>query len=202
MTIDNVGELSGILVAVFGLLGLLYRYLLIPLKKLTVRLKSNSKEIFTSLPVLFAISRKWPLLPEAGSLVGDIDSLKAKLSRSEHFARAVFQDCPYGIFRCNIEGKNIEVNRTYCRWLGVGENELLGHKWRTFLVGESVHDNYDDEWREAFSQGREVEFSIELRTSSFKHLRFYIHAYPIFDHKNEVVEYVGLMKKAEEGDSY
>lgn len=202
MTIDNVGELSGIIVAVFGLLGLLVRYLFIPLKKLTGRLKSNSKEIFTSLPVLFAISRKWPLLPEAGSLVGDIDSLKASVSRSEHFARAVFQDCPYGIFRCDIEGRNIDVNRTYCRWLEVGANELLGHKWRTFLVGSSNNEDYDDEWKNASSQGREVEFEIELRTSSFKHKRFYIHAYPIFDHKNEVVEYVGLVKKAEESDSY
>jgi len=198
MTIKELGEFSGVIMAVCGLLGLLVRYLFIPLKKFMGRLKSNSKEIFTSLPVLYAISRTWPLLPEVGSLVGVIDSLKDRVSRSEHFSKAVFQDCPYGIFRCDIEGKNTEVNRTYCRWLEVGENELLGHKWRTFLVGDSDHEDYDHEWREAFSQGREIEFSIELRTSSFKHKKFNIHAYPIFNHKNEVVEYVGLMKKVEE----
>ena len=202
MTIKDVGELSGMIVAVFGLLGLLYRYLFTPLKKLTGRLKSNSKEIFTSLPVLFAISRKWPLLPEAGSLVADIDQLRDKISREKHFAEAVFQDCPYGIFRCDIEGRNTHVNRTYARWLGVGKDELLGHKWRTFLVGNSTNEDYDEEWKHAFSQGREVEFSIELRTSSFKHRAFNIHAYPIFNHKNEVVEYVGLIKKAEEDGSY
>lgn len=198
MTIDNVGELSGIIVAVFGLLGLLYRYLFIPLRKLTGRLKSNSKEIFTSLPVLFAISRQWPLLPVDGSLVDCIEKIKDEQFRTKCIARAFLKDFTYGTFRCDVEGRNIEVNRTYCRYLDVGEEDLLDYGWKTYLAGNSKKEEHENEWHEAFSEGRELEFTIEMRTSKFQYKEFNVRVYPLFNQKHEVKEYFGILVEKKE----
>ena len=198
MTIESAAELSGLIVAVFGLLGLLYRYLFTPLKKLTGRLQTNSREIFTSLPVLFAISHRWPLLPEGGSLVDCIEEIKDEQFRTKCIARAFLKDFEYGTFRCTIDGRNLEVNRTYCRYLEVGEEDLLGHGWKTYLVGNSRREEYEDEWQEAFSEGRELEFTIEMRTSKFQYKEFNVRAYPLFNQKHEVKEYFGILVEKKE----
>jgi hypothetical protein len=105
MTIESAAELSGLIVAVFGLLGLLYRYLFTPLKKLTGRLQSNSKEIFTSLPVLFAISRQWPLSPEAGSLEEVIKEIQQRLVFHRFWTRSIVDGLNLPAFQTDIEGE-------------------------------------------------------------------------------------------------
>jgi PAS domain-containing protein len=193
MSIENLGELGGILATLLTVLGLLARYVFIPLKRFTKRLRTNSKEILDALPVLFDLAHHWPLQPEAGSLINSVDKIESDIGEIRQILYRFLKDYPCGIFICDLEGRNKEVNRTYARWLEVGENELLDHKWKGFLVGSSKKDEYEDEWKMAFHQGRELEFPIEMRTSKFENKEFKIRAYPIFDENNEVKEYFGIL---------
>lgn len=192
MSLQDLGEIGGILATVITVLGLLVRYVFIPLKKFTKKLQTNSREILDSLPVLFALAHHWPLQPEVGSLTNCINQINTRLSKMEAAGKSFLRDCPYGVFRCDLEGKNLEVNRTYARWLEVGEEELLGHKWRSFIK-TSTRDAYDEEWESAFEEGREVEFEIEMRTSKFENKHFNVRAYPILNSHGVVEEYFGIL---------
>lgn len=135
------------------------------------------------------------LKPNSGFSMRDaIDRIEAKVSLVDRVNWAIRQDGPVGIFRCDAKGCNIEVNRTYCRWLGVGADELMGHGWRRFLAGGSGAGDYDLEWKSAFQQGREIEFRIDLRTVDGTTGQYDVHAYPITTHAGEVVEYLGVLR--------
>jgi PAS domain S-box-containing protein len=135
------------------------------------------------------------LKPNSGFSMRDaIDRIEAKVSLVDRINWAVRQDGPVGIFRCDQQGRNIEVNRTYCRWLGVGADELMGHGWRRFLAGTSSREGYDQEWSSAFQHGREVEFRIDLRTVDGAISQYDVHAYPIPSHSGVVIEYLGVLR--------
>lgn len=193
MSLSSLGEIAGFIATLVTVLGLLVRYVFIPLKKFTGRLKTNSRQILNALPVLFALAHRWPLLPEAGSLTNSIDNIEKDIVEIKQFFSLFLRDYPCGIFICDLDGRNKEVNRTYARWLEVGEEELLGHKWKGFLRGNSKKEEYEEEWHSAFQEGRELEFGIEMRTSKFENKEFKVRAYPIFDKKGEVREYFGLL---------
>ena len=138
------------------------------------------------------------LKPNSGFSMRDaIDRIEAKVSLVDRINWAVRQDGPVGIFRCDADGRNLEVNRTYCRWLGVGADELLGHGWRRFLTAGSSREDYDQEWKAAFQQGREVEFRIDLRTVDGADSQYDVHAYPITTHAGDVSEYLGVLRPVE-----
>lgn len=202
MSLENLGQISGLIVAISGILGLFMRYVFIPFWKFTRKLKSNSREIWASLPVLFELSHRWPLLPEAGSLANCLKNIEERIVSHENLLRAFLRDYQHGYFRCDLEGRNTEVNRTYARWLEVGEDELLGHGWRGFLSGSSVRENYDKEWTDAFEDGREVEFEIEYRTSKFELKKFKVRAYPIHDVGGGPREYFGILTEKEKEVEY
>ncbi len=138
------------------------------------------------------------LKPNSGTSLRDVvDRIEIRLALVDRVNWALRQDGPVGIFRCDKQGKNIEVNRTYCRWLGVGADELLGHGWRRFLAAPSNRTDYDAEWAAAFDQGREVEFRIDLRSVDGETGRYDVHAYPITSHAGEVAEYLGVLRPVE-----
>lgn len=139
------------------------------------------------------------LRPNSGLSMRDaIDRIEAKVSLVDRVNWAIRQDGPVGIFRCDQEGRNIEVNRTYCRWIGVGTDELLGHGWRRFLAGTSSREDYDEEWKVAFDEGREIEFRIDLRTVAGAVRQFDVHAYPIHTTGGKLTEYLGVLRPVEE----
>jgi PAS domain-containing protein len=146
-----------------------------------------------SLPVLFALARHWPLQPEAGSLINSVNKIESEIFEIRQFFFRFFRDYPCGIFICSLDGRNKEVNRTYARWLEVGEDELLDHKWKSFLIGASKKEEYEEEWMSAFADGRELEFPIEMRTSKFHKKEFNVRAYPIFNKDGSVKEYFGIL---------
>ncbi len=139
------------------------------------------------------------LRPNSGSSLRDaVDRIEDRIVLMDRVQWAIRQDGPVGIFICDKTGRNSEVNRTYCRWLGVGSDELLGHGWRALLAGPSQREDYDDEWSEAFSQGREVEFRIDLRAATGEVKIFDIHAYPLHTRSGDVGDYLGVIRLAGE----
>lgn len=138
------------------------------------------------------------LRPNGGSSVRDaINRIEDRGIRTERVNFAVRQDSPFGIFICDKSGSNREVNRTYSRWLGVGADELLGHGWRNYVIKDASSFMHDEEWVEAFNQGREIEFELTMKSSHHATIKVEIKAHPIHNRNNEVVEYVGVIRKVE-----
>lgn len=138
------------------------------------------------------------LAPNHGSSLRDaVNRIESRGVLAERINWAIRQDGPHAIFRCNQNGENIEVNRTYCRWLGVGADELMAHGWRRFLVGGEKVSEYDREWKQAFKEGREITFGIALMNISGERLDLDVHAYPLVFSGNGSGEYLGLMKIVE-----
>lgn len=141
---------------------------------------------------------KLELKPNGGSSLRDaVNRIEASGVLTERISWAIRRDGPDAIFRCNQDGENIEVNRTYCRWIGVGADELLGHGWRKFLSGGDRDAHYDAEWKAAFKHGREIEFQITLKNIDGEPLDFDVHAYPLVFKKDGTGEYLGVMKLVE-----
>ena len=138
------------------------------------------------------------LLPNGGSSVRDaINRIEEKVILTDRMHWAIRQDGPYGIFRCDKEGRNLEVNRTFCRWLSVGADELLGHGWRNYVLRGDVNHFVDQEWQDAFHQGREVEFILHMRTVQGTVLELDIKAHPIQNRVGDIVEYIGVIRKVD-----
>lgn len=138
------------------------------------------------------------LLPNGGSSVRDaINRIEEKVILTDRMHWAIRQDGPYGIFRCDKEGRNLEVNRTFCRWLSVGADELLSHGWQNFVRNTPENDEFHQEWVRAFSQGREIELSCHMKTSSGLPITLDIKAYPLTNRTGQIGEYLGVMKLVE-----
>lgn len=137
------------------------------------------------------------LRPNGGTSLRDaVDRIEARLIQMERVQGALRQDGPIGIFRCTIEGKNIEVNRTYARWLGCTEKDLLGFGWKNFIVTD---DNYsDDIWYVAFQEGREVELRHVMQSVNGETFWCDVHAYPISDKEGSIVQYLGVIYKVKD----
>lgn len=84
-------------------------------------------------------------------LAREVDGVAQKLT-------LLFEDAEYGIFICDSLGRNIEVNRTYARYLGCGKGDLLDFAWRGYVVPDELPP-YDDQWRAAFAELRELRWT-------------------------------------------
>jgi len=138
--------------------------------------------------------------PNSGSSLREaVDRIESRSIMMERTCEAFHQDGPVALFRCTTDGRNIDVNRTYCRLLKCTKEELTGYGWRNFLRA-SVDPSYDDVWRPSFEEGREVEFSIEFKDSDGNPVDLDVHAYPISDTQGEIVQYLGLLYPVAFGD--
>lgn len=141
------------------------------------------------------------LRPNGGTSLRDaVDRIEAKLIQMERVQGALRQDGPIGIYRCTTDGKNIEVNRTYARWLGCTEKDLLGFGWKNFIVTNG-DENPDDLWYVAFQEGREIEMRQTLQSVTGETFWCDIHAYPITDKEGNVIQYLGILYKVRENAS-
>lgn len=132
------------------------------------------------------------LRPNSGTSMRDaINRIESRLIQMEGVQEALQQDGPVAIFRCTPDGSNLEVNRTFCRWLQCTENELIGFGWKNFVY--RYEEEYDLIWRSAFSDGRELQFPMIWRDTHGEAIECNINAYPIFNKDKELVEYLGII---------
>ncbi len=53
-----------------------------------------------------------------------------KLRDSEGRFRSAFENAPFGICLCALDGRFLQVNATFCRMLGYSEPELRSLSWK------------------------------------------------------------------------
>jgi PAS domain S-box-containing protein len=146
------------------------------------------------------------ITPNGGSSIKDaVKRLEQRSIRIENsliilqnIQDAIHEDGNIAIFECDINGSNIHVNRTYCKWIGVSKHELLKFGWKNFLSDSELNKKYDKLWKEAFKEGREIEYSLLLRDDDDgKDFSCSVHAYPIKNEEGIIDRYLGLMSRDE-----
>lgn len=153
MEISTLGEIAATIAAIFTALGLLWRYLLSPLLKLTKRLKDNSQEIFRALPVLFALAHHWPLLPSCGSLNGVIDTIEVKLARSKDWIRVLLDVLNLAAYSTDSKGNCIWVSERWRQITGLTSEEASGDGWINGIA-EMDRGRVEKEWNESLLEER------------------------------------------------
>ena len=88
------------------------------------------------------------LRPNSGSSLRDaVDRIEERLVTMERTNEVMYQDGPIALFRCTPDGRNTDVNRTYCRFLKCTKEELLGYGWRNFIE-DRLNQSGDDVWKD------------------------------------------------------
>lgn len=131
--------------------------------------------------------------PNGGSSIKDaVNRIEARLINMEHVQSALRQDGPMGIFQCKTDGRNIDVNRTYCRLLKCTKEELLDFGWKNFISEES-RESYEIDWKDAFEDGREISATLNFVSRDGEIINTDVRCYPITDISGEVVQYLGIL---------
>lgn len=153
MELSNLGEIAATIAAIFTALGLLWRYLLSPLLKLTKRLKDNSQEIFRALPVLFALAHHWPLQPSYGSLSGVIDAIEVKIAHAKYWIRALLDALNLAAYEADVEGNCVWVSERWRQITGLTSEEASRDGWINGIA-ETDRERVEKEWNESLLEER------------------------------------------------
>lgn len=197
--LKETSEIAGYLAAIFGFAFGFYKWVIKPIIKhfkSIAELSRKTEKIYKE------------ITPNGGSSIKDVIrrldqrtiSIEEKLNIMQGIQDAFREDGPIGIFECSVNGENFYVNRTYAKWLGCSKSDLIGFGWRNFLSDFSKKDEYDEEWQQAFLEGREVRFPISFRGLDKKKFFCDVRAYPIKDANGNVTNYLGILSREEEED--
>ena len=194
--IDDIDKLIGFVTAIAGFCLGIYKCLIKPLKKRVER----KKQLEAKIDKIY-----YEIRPNSGNSIKDsikrlekgVNDLNLKMVALQEVSDAFREDGPLGIFECTQDGKNLYVNRTYAKWLGVSKSDLLGYNWKNYLESFALKSEYDNEWKEAFQEGREVTFPIAFKNKTNKEdFVCKVHAYPIRNESTgDVIKYLGLIYK-------
>ena len=185
--IEIISKIIGGITAIIGFLYGMYKWILKPVSDTIIKTDIIYKEV----------------IPNGGGSIKDhIKKIKENSEKIEgglellrNTQRCFKEDAGVAIFECTRAGYNKYVNRTYCKWIEVSKEELMGYGWKNFLASLEVKEKYDNDWSQAFAEGREAEFSIILKTASDCKIYCDVHAYPIKGISGEVEKYLGIISK-------
>ncbi len=162
-------------------------------RKIESATAENKNEIENLRKEISALSTfvKEKLSPNGGS--SPIDAIKRIEDRqlaSDARANALLNDSKLGVFYCDLEGRNVWVNRTYARFIGCGVDELLGFGWKKFIRTDEL-ERYGKVWKTAFQDGCEFEETVDFLTVDHQKIRLHISVSVIKDIKGKTASYIG-----------
>lgn len=195
--LKNTSEIAGYITAILAFLFSFYKWVIKPIfkhLKLVDDLYKKTETIYKE------------IIPNSGSSIKDViqrlDSrtikIEEKINIMQGIQDAIREDGPIGLFECSEEGENYYVNRTYARWLGCSKSDLMGFGWRNFLDSFALKDEYDNEWKQAFKEHREVRFPIAYKNGKGDSFFCDVRAYPIKNPSGNLINYLGILSREEE----
>jgi PAS domain-containing protein len=199
MTIDikETAAVAGAITVIITLCALVWRYCVTPLFKVTVSVKRESKTILGSLPVLLAVSQRWPLPVGPGSFPVDFDRLDgvAEITHARLFAVLDLIAAP--VFECSPDGRCIHANRALCELFEMSLANMLGTGWLEGLL-PSDRMLVFNAWIAAITAGVPYEASYRVRgveTHTITHC--VATASPLRTSTGEIVSYFGTITTTE-----
>lgn len=150
----------------------------------------------TSLDILQQINEQFS--PNGGSTLRDaINRIEARQLIQEQRHKMLSMDAPFAIFETDANGNYIDVNRTYCRWVGRSLSELQGNGWVN-CIAPNWQDTVMSSWNTALLQQREFTMKYRLIDTEDESIAVYGTAFPLYDAKKVLVGWVGIIYKVDE----
>ena len=117
---------------------------------LTMRRANTSLKAFAEIPkTVCEIADRLKTVSQTVQAIGDEMIAKGELNHNE------------AEVKCNVDGENTFVSRTYARWLGVERSDLLGWRWINYVHADDrqgVRDEWDACRREDRAYNRSFRF--------------------------------------------
>ena len=144
LTLQETGQLIGIITGAIGILILLWRYLVFPAVRLLKKLQINSEKIVNSLPVLFDLSSRWPLQSQR-SLSNFLDNISIDIARQRVAYRLLLDHFNMAAFETDENGKCIWVSEQWRKITHLTIEEANGSVWLAG-VSENDREKVTEEW--------------------------------------------------------
>lgn len=131
------------------------------------------------------------LTKNGGSSIFDaIKRIEDRQIVSDGRQSALLNDSKHGYFFCNMDGRNVWVNRTYARFLDCGTNELMHFGWRKFIKTEEL-ERYNKIWKNAFNDGCDFEQTVDFVNAHGEKVGLHISVSAVQNEKGETTSYIG-----------
>lgn len=153
------------------------------------------KKIKEAYDIIISMSEQFST--NGGSSMRDaINRIEARQIIQEQRQKLLAMDAPFAILETNSEGNFIDVNRTFCRWVGRSTEELLGKGWINSL-SPAWRELVFDEWESSISQQREFSMKFRIVDIDGDTIPVFSTAFPLYDSKKILVGWVGMMYKTD-----
>jgi len=153
------------------------------------------KKIKKSFDVIEAMSEQFAT--NGGSSLRDaINRIEARQILQEQRHKLLSMDAPFAIFETSPSGDFVDVNRTFCRWVGRSTEELLTKGWLNTL-SPAWRDTVFEEWQNSVSQQREFSMKFRLIDLENDTLPVFGTAFPLYDSKKNLVGWIGMIYKVD-----
>ena len=191
LSLEQLGQIIGLLMGLFGLWALLWRYLGYPVAKLLKKLKANSEKIVNSLPILFDLSARWPL-QSGQSLYDNLHTINIDIARQRVAYRLFLDHFGMAAFETDKSGECIWVSEKWRDLTGLTKEEANGTVWMAG-VGESDREKVAEEWFRCIEMGRQfnLHYSIVKKDGNVTAVHGIGHTIKV---SGNVVGYFGLIK--------
>lgn len=131
-----------------------------------------------------------------GSLRDAVDRIEKTTTHQEERQRILLGLVPFGVIETDTKGHVTFVNRTYLRWTGKEEHELLGEGWVS-IIHPDDRERIVREWREAVEQLRSFESRFKLISANGASYIVYSRAIPMYSKQvgRPILGYVAIIAK-------
>lgn len=106
--------------------------------------------------------------------------------------RGQFETSQAAMFVCDGTGQNADVNAAYAAMLGVGRDELMGLRWRSFIPSEQM-PGYLARFESANHDHRLFDDEVSMRTRSGETLTFRVRMIPFPPNVGPATHWVGTL---------
>ena len=163
---------------------------IVKLIKLAPKLGKDQDELKKTVSELNSFVRAKLNYNGGSSLPDALRRIENQLFVFEAKSIALLNDDKKGLFYCDLSGHNTWVNRTYARFLGCGQDELLGYGWKSFIKTQELA-RYNKIWVEAFKDGCEFEDTVEFSNAQGHKIGLNVEMSAVKNSRGETISYLG-----------
>lgn len=97
-------------------------------------------------------------------------------------------------FVCDTSGRNMNVNAAYAALLGVGREDLLDYRWRSFIPSDAL-TGYLARFQAAAADHRKFEDDVQMRRADGTLVRLRVHMLPFPPDEGPATHWVGILSR-------